>query len=220
MYYLEDTIERMSSTQRDAVSATVAQQPKLHLSQAAAGITRSHVPPSQHASSSAPNQRNQVSDHGEVVMDLDSDPGAIPGFYIATSPESISTSRDIVSRGTITFENAEKYFHTYRDRLDHFPYRILGNHSKSSLEVVRKASPLLALAVCTVGALHLASDDFKPCYREFVSTSVARGFSKGCNIDDVRALCIGAFWLSDLSWTLVSAAVRIATELQFHKSMS
>ena len=43
-------------------------------------------------------------------------------------------------------------------------------------------------------------------------------FSRYHNIDDVRGLCIGAFWLSDVSWTLSGHAIRIATELNLHQS--
>ena len=44
--------------------------------------------------------------------------------------------------------------------------------------------------------------------------------SKKNTIDKVRALCIGAFWLSDLSWSLAGLAVRIASELKLHRSFS
>lgn len=158
----------------------------------------------------------------EVVMDLQSNPSTIPGFYIASTPvtrDIPGDDKDIIAQGLVSLENAQRYFHTYRDRLDHFPYRILGNHSGSSLQDIRKSSSLLTLAILTVGALHLATDDFKVCYREFISMSGTRSLSRIFTIDDIRALCIGAFWLSDLSWTLASAAVRMATEVQLHKSI-
>ncbi|VUC26039.1 unnamed protein product [Clonostachys rosea] len=165
---------------------------------------------------------NQAGDDCEVVMDLDSGAGSIPGFHISSSPgnQTVNANGDIISNGIITAAKAERYFNTYQNRLDHFPYRILGNHSSSTLETVRKASPLLTAAVCTVGALHLASEDFETCYKAFISLSAARSFSRSCTVDDVRALCIGAFWLSGHSWTLVAAAVRIATELHLHRSIS
>jgi hypothetical protein len=161
---------------------------------------------------------------GDIVMDLDSGPGAIPGFYISDTPstESGDQHADFISRRSISVERAQEYFDKYKDRLDHFPYRILGDHGLVTLESVRATSPLLAAAVCTVGALHSASPDYDVCYREFVSLSAHQAFSppRANTEDDVRALCIGAFWLSDLSWTLVSAAVRIATQLQLHKSLA
>lgn len=43
-------------------------------------------------------------------------------------------------------------------------------------------------------------------------------FSRYHSIDDVRALCIAAFWLSEVSWKLSGHAIRIATELGIHQS--
>lgn len=163
---------------------------------------------------------NPRTNHRNIVMDLDSGPGAIPGFYIADSPpENPSLYEDFISRNVISLEKAQEYFDKYRNRLDYFPYRILGDHNPLSLDLVRRASPLLTAAVCAVGALHSASEDYTSCHREFIALSAKQNFSKINTIDDVRALCIGAFWLSDLSWTLSAAAVRIATELQLHKSI-
>ncbi|CAI6099405.1 hypothetical protein V2G26_004158 [Clonostachys chloroleuca] len=164
---------------------------------------------------------NPAADDCEVVMDLASGASSIPGFHISPTPgnQTANANGDIISNGIITAANAERYFKTYQSRLDHFPYRILGNHSSATLDTIRKVTPLLTAAVCTVGALHIASGDFEVCYREFISLSASRSFSKSCTVDDVRALCIGAFWLSGHSWTLVASAVRIATELHLHRSI-
>lgn len=45
-------------------------------------------------------------------------------------------------------------------------------------------------------------------------------FSRYHSIDDVRGLCIAAFWLSDVSWKLSGHAIRIATELNIHQSFT
>ncbi|KAG6366532.1 hypothetical protein INS49_000709 [Diaporthe citri] len=45
-------------------------------------------------------------------------------------------------------------------------------------------------------------------------------FSRYHSVDDVRALCIAAFWLSEVSWKLSGHAIRIATELNIHQSFS
>ncbi|KAL4897665.1 hypothetical protein BDV59DRAFT_197941 [Aspergillus ambiguus] len=39
------------------------------------------------------------------------------------------------------------------------------------------------------------------------------------NPDDVRGLCIGAFWLHQLSWSLAGTAVRIALEIKLNHSI-
>lgn len=156
----------------------------------------------------------------DVVMDMNSGLGAMPGFFLAdTPPDAQDPYEDLVSRKIISLDKAQVYFDRYMNRLDHFPYRILGGYDDLSLDSIRRASPLLTSAVCTVGALHSASDDYDECYREFYALSAKRSFSKPNEIEDVQALCIGAFWLSDLSWALSGAAVRIAAELQLHKSI-
>lgn len=156
-----------------------------------------------------------------VVIDLDTSPGTLPGQYLhPAAPAQPTTPRDLVSRGVISVENARKYQSVYQDRLDHFLYGILGDHSTASLEDIQQKSPILSTAVCAVGALHLASPDYAALYKEFIALSAAMSFSRRNTTDDVRALCIGAFWMNDLSSTLVSFAVRIAAELQLHRSFS
>ncbi|KAE8383627.1 hypothetical protein BDV26DRAFT_251337 [Aspergillus bertholletiae] len=155
----------------------------------------------------------------KITIDLESNPGALPGHYLLpTSSVQAKRPTDLISRGVISIENAQRYFDEYQNRLDHFVYRVLGDHSTATLGHIREVSPLLTTAVCAVGALHLSSLDFEALYKEFVTLSAPLSFSRRHTVDDVRALCIGAFWLSDLSWSLVGLAVRIATELQLHKS--
>jgi Fungal specific transcription factor domain len=128
--------------------------------------------------------------------------------------------QDLISKGIISLEDAKLYFDHYTERLDHFVYRILGSGNTVTFEDTRRSSPLLIAAICTVGALHFTTRerDFDLCRNEFVTLCEKRSLSQDNDIADVRALCIGAFWLPDLSWPLSTAAVRIATELQLHKS--
>jgi len=74
-------------------------------------------------------------------------------------------------------------------------------------------------AVCSVGALHLGAPDFEKCYQEFVTIAAAQSFSRRNTVEEVRGLCIGAFWLSGLEWQCIGAAVRIATDIQLHRSI-
>ncbi|MBE3044431.1 hypothetical protein IMZ48_18055, partial [Candidatus Bathyarchaeota archaeon] len=87
---------------------------------------------------------------------------------------------------------------------DHYLYRILG--SSATLAQTRASSPVLLAAVCTVGALHSAELGalFKPCYRHFRTISAELSMCKEASLDDIRGLCIGAFWLQDISWNLTS----------------
>ncbi|CAK4030907.1 Transcriptional activator of proteases prtT [Lecanosticta acicola] len=157
----------------------------------------------------------------EVVMDPDSGPAAIPGSVV--SPIAIPgleinrADHDIITRGIVTKDQAERYLDIYQNRLDHFLYRIIGD--RRDLSEVRQASPLLLAAICAVGALHMNTPDFEKCYQEFVSIAASQTFSRRNTVDDIRGLCVAAFWLSGISWTCVGTAVRIATEIQLHRSI-
>jgi hypothetical protein len=110
---------------------------------------------------------------------------------------------DLIARGIVTLERATELFNIYHDKYDHFLYRILGEDR--SFDSVRSASPLLLSAICVVSALQTASDDFEKYYQAFLKTCSTRTFSKKYVNEDVQAYCIGAFWLSDMSWNLVGA---------------
>lgn len=114
---------------------------------------------------------------------------------------------DLVTRGIISNDTAQALFSVY-SRLDQYLYGILGDHD--NLASVRGSSALLTSAICAVGALHSASigalgSAFEKCYQDFIDLSAACALSKRNTMDEVRGLVIGAFWLSDLSWTLVGA---------------
>lgn len=145
----------------------------------------------------------------EVVMDLNQGPGVVPASVVSEVPTAAANAiapnqrqpLDLIDQGVISLADAHAFFDLYYRRLDHFLYRILAEHD--SLASVRKSSSLLTAAVCTVGALHHASSKYQPCYQHFVQLASSQMFSKKNNHDDVRALCIGAFWLSDISWNLL-----------------
>nr|POE54467.1 transcriptional activator of proteases prtt [Quercus suber] len=91
---------------------------------------------------------------------------------------------------------------------------------RRTLSEVRSSSPLLLAAVCTVGALHMAaSPEFERCYQDFASLAAQQTFSRRNGPDDVRGLCIAAFWLSGISWACIGAAVRISSEIGLHRSI-
>lgn len=64
---------------------------------------------------------------------------------------------------------------------------------------MRRSSQLLTATILTVTALHIPSSakTFDDCYNEFLGLISSSMFSKYHSVDDVRALCIAAFWLSD-----------------------
>lgn len=141
-------------------------------------------------------------------VDPKCEPASIPASCISEmsnpSPREalVPSPANLISRGILTRHEGEELFQRYHERLDHLLYRILGDHQ--SLETVLASSPLLTAAICTVAALHSQTFGhlFDKCYREFKQLVGATTFSRSHNVDDVRGLCIGAFWLHELSWSL------------------
>ncbi|CDM33680.1 transcriptional regulator family: Fungal Specific TF [Penicillium roqueforti] len=175
---------------------------------------------------SQPNEHHEPPQTWEVIMDPRGGPASIPASCVSESgkaglPNNPSTSRrpDLISTGLILLRDAVSLFETYHLRLDHFLYRILGDHI--SLDSVRIASPLLTAAVCTVAALHSHSLGhlFETCYGEYKNVVAAQTFSRHMNEDDIRGLCVGAFWLHELSWALIGNAVRIASDINLHSGI-
>jgi hypothetical protein len=88
------------------------------------------------------------------------------------------------------------------------------------LETTGNSSSLLTSAIFTVAALHVPQHHhlFPTLYHEFLSVISNCMFDRYNRLDDVRGLCIGAFWLMEISWKLSGHAVRVATEMGIHLS--
>ncbi|TKA79066.1 hypothetical protein B0A55_02513 [Friedmanniomyces simplex] len=185
------------------------------LEQASSGLAQAST------ARTSPLNEKHIPSNFEIVMDDNAGPAAIPGSVVSPvivyGVDAHRAEQDIISRGVVTLEQAQAYLDIYQNRLDHFLYRIMGD--RKTLSEVRKASPLLLAAVCSVGALHLGAADFEKCYQEFVTIAAAQSFSRRNTVEEVRGLCIGAFWLSGLEWQCIGAAVRIATDIQLHRSI-
>lgn len=103
--------------------------------------------------------------------------------------------------------------------LNHYLWVGLDNES-SSLESVRRSSQILTLSIMTATSMHMPNKTatYDLCYAEFLSLVSKSLFNHNHTLEDVRGLCIAAFWLSDISWKLSGHAIRIATELELHKA--
>lgn len=129
--------------------------------------------------------------------------------------------KDFISDGQITISDAQRLFALYMDRLDHFMYRIGGRWK--TLTELRGHSRMLTACICTVAALHDAGSNhlYPICNREFRRLISSAIFDRRVNRDELRALCIGSYWLSDISWMLSGYAIRRAAEVNlsanYHK---
>ncbi|KHN94232.1 uncharacterized protein MAM_07868 [Metarhizium album ARSEF 1941] len=133
-------------------------------------------------------------------------------------PQSRSQKPDFISQGKFDLQEAERLFTRFRETLNEYLWGgIALDHD--NLESARASSSLLTAAILAVTALHAQDDgtSFDVCYAIFLELVSQAMFDRYHTLDDVRGLCIGAFYLSDLSWKLSGLAVRIATELNLHQ---
>jgi len=121
---------------------------------------------------------------------------------------------DFISKGIISVQDAERLVGIYINRIDHFMYAIIGRHYRD-LNTLRRKSPILTACLCTVGALHdpMSNHLYGVCKREFQQLMAASMFDCRIDKDHLRAMCVGAYWLHDVSWTLSGYAIRRATEV-------
>jgi hypothetical protein len=126
---------------------------------------------------------------------------------------------DIVTKGLIPLETAETLVHRYLTTLDTFLYGITSHYK--DIESIRRASPTLLAVICTVAALHNVEDKdvFEICNKEYRHLVASSLFEKR-NLDFIRALCIGSFWLLNASRILSSDAVRRAADVRLHRHFS
>ncbi|KAL2839729.1 hypothetical protein BJY01DRAFT_24746 [Aspergillus pseudoustus] len=126
---------------------------------------------------------------------------------------------DFISQGVLPISEAEFLFDHYRRHINPLLWDgILCSHK--SLREARESSSLLVAVVLTVAALHIPNreESLHATYGAFVSLMRGSCLLRCQNLDVIRALCIGAFYLTSLSWALCSRAVRVATEMNLHKS--
>ncbi|KIW01977.1 uncharacterized protein PV09_06812 [Verruconis gallopava] len=130
-----------------------------------------------------------------------------------------SEPSDFISRGLLSESEAYELYKIFHASLNHYLWVGL-EEIHADFASVRRSSPLLTATILTVTALHVptSTETFDKCYKEFLELVSSSMFSRYHAIDDVRALVIAAFWLSDVSWKLSGHAIRIATELNIHQS--
>lgn len=126
---------------------------------------------------------------------------------------------DFISRGVVDLHEAEELFYHFDQVLNRYLWdgALLAHKDLTS---VRRSSSMLSAAILAVTALHLPTKErtFDTCYTEFAKLASESMLGHHHTMDDIRALCIGAFWLADVSWKLSGYAVRIATERNLHQS--
>ncbi|KAK9485763.1 hypothetical protein V1527DRAFT_424056 [Lipomyces starkeyi] len=125
---------------------------------------------------------------------------------------------DFISKGVIKLADAERLAKSYLTRLDHYFYGHLEKYP--DFASIRKTSTVLALSVCTVAALHdpFGSDIYDKLSRELRSLVAKLMFRPRLGLEEIRSLCIGSYWLPDMTWMLSGLGIRKAISLQYPKA--
>jgi len=144
---------------------------------------------------------------GEVTLNLSCSLGSFPGSSITTllfteNGGNSGHQPDLISYGLISLEAAEEYFAVYHQSRDPYIHHVLAKND--CLANIRARSSFLTAAICTVGSFCATSTDHQKCYGAFMNEASKRVFTRCNSFDDVRALCIGAFWLNKVSSALVA----------------
>ena len=122
---------------------------------------------------------------------------------------------DFISRGQISLEDAEQLASYYIRHLDPYFYNMTAQYAH--LDDFRRRSPTLTAAILAVAALHdvSAKPELYPlCSKEFKRLVANAMFERKVDIEYLRALVVGSYWLSDVGWTMSGYAIRRASE--FH----
>ncbi|KAK5093334.1 hypothetical protein LTR70_004704 [Exophiala xenobiotica] len=124
---------------------------------------------------------------------------------------------DMVSQNLLSIADAEELLQLFKRSLS----RYLFNTSipeDISLISIRESSTVLFTALMLVSALHVPGKEaiHAICHKQFLELVSTAMFDRFHTLDDVRGLCIAAFWQPDLSWKLSGLCIRMATELNLH----
>jgi hypothetical protein len=123
-----------------------------------------------------------------------------PHGYFQQSTAAPLEDKDFISSGEIGLNEAEEMFQIFERSLNQYLWGGIVLLHKDLLSV-RRSSSLLLAAILTVTALHIPgkSSTFDVCYAEFLDLVSASMMDRYHTLDGIRGLCIGAFWLSDVS---------------------
>ncbi|ETN46077.1 uncharacterized protein HMPREF1541_00261 [Cyphellophora europaea CBS 101466] len=126
---------------------------------------------------------------------------------------------DLISQGIISIEEAEEMLQLYKTSLSRYLFNATISEART-LDSVRESSTFFFTAIMSVTSLHVPGKEkihiqCTKALRDLIASSM---FDRFHTLEDIRALCIAAFWLPDLSWKLSGHCVRMATELNLHQA--
>lgn len=125
---------------------------------------------------------------------------ALTGHPIDDRGQTPNTNLDLIAKGILSEYAAQELYDFYCAHMAHLIYDQIP--TDVTISDLRIRSSLLTAAICTVAAYCRGSEHYQDSLAALRSEVTTEVFSKQHTFDDVRALCIGSFWLPDLSATL------------------
>lgn len=124
---------------------------------------------------------------------------------------------DLISEKLLTLQDADEMLDLFKRSLS--PHLFSGSIPRdATIESLRRSSTVLFTAVILVSALHMPGKEMlhEMCHKRFLGLVSSIMFDRFHSLDDIRGLCIAAFWQPYLSWKLSGLSIRMATELNLH----
>jgi hypothetical protein len=154
---------------------------------------------------------------GAVTLNLSCSLGAFPAssmsLTLRDSGANPGRTLDPVSCGIISQQTAETLFAFYKAFLDTSIHHALNDND--TFDSLRTSSTLLATAICTVSAHCTGSNVYNLLLYTLKAQVSEKVFSGNHTFDDIRALCIGALWLNEIS-TALNSLGKFCPKSQLH----
>lgn len=124
---------------------------------------------------------------------------------------------DLISENVLSMEEAEELLAVFKRSQSHHLFSA-SIPSDATVESIRASSTVLFTAVMLVAAVHVPGKEtlHETCHGVLMGLVASVMFDRFHSLDDIRGLCVAAFWQPYLSWKLSGLSIRMATELNLH----
>ena len=124
---------------------------------------------------------------------------------------------DMIAEKTLAIDEAEELLELFKRSQSQYLYSAT-IAADSTVKSLRSSSTVLFTAIMLVTALQQPGREAlqESCQMTFMGLVSDVMFDRFHTLDDIRGLCIAAFWQPYLSWKLSGLCVRMATELNLH----
>jgi hypothetical protein len=213
---IEQRLEQLEQAQSSAHQPAYAAAPREAHMFGSACITPSTTQPASVSLMKEPAHLGNPGSTGHTSLDFTCSPGAFPASSIraeraADHSTTIVSSKDVITDGIVSLRSGQAHFHFFMERLNRHIHHVIP--VSETLATLRQRSPMLVAAICTVAAFCANSPDYQECLNAYKLIVSAKTFARNHNFDEIRALCIGSFWLNDISYALCSLGSTVQSPL-------